>query len=371
MKNSENKKRRLPPGSTVVVWALSGLLAVWFLIVPIGLGVWSLWLRKPAISPTDLATLMKAIPGLWWPLLLVVALVLFRSDLAALLHRLRRWSGFGNTLELDAERVEALERNVKEAKAEQSAERSAEPQPASPEPQPRASGVTLDSDELFRLASQDPRLAVARLAMEMEREISKVATELGMDERLSVQRVWTRLARIGLVGPATLASLTNFWAVRNEVIHGRNVELTRDALAGLLDSGLTLLGIVKTIPSRIYTVVRIVDVFTDAEGFYMADDVKGVFLRSGGENPEESGPFPTTRLYKPGTEVSWAWNPERRFGTYWYREGDDMKKAWDRSFEFVGSELRTRWPDKGIHPGLLPDDEMGWPDYPITGRPPM
>jgi hypothetical protein len=334
--------------------SLAALVVFWFILVPIGLGLW--WFSQPVLNASDLATLIKALPSLWWPLIVVVGLVLFRTDLASALRRIRKWTGLGNTLELDPERIETLKQEVKEAEAEQ----NAQPQPPAPGGPATASSPAsnVDANELYELASRDYRLAIARLAMAIEAALTEVTKELGWIDRRreSASVLWSRLVRVGLVSPTTLSSLREFWSVRNEIFHGRNVELSREAIAALLESGLALLRIIKSAPSRMFTVVQVVDLYTDSTVDFLANDVRGVILRTSGENPENVGPYPTTRLYKPGVRVSWAWNREREYGPMWYRDAaGQVRKAFDRSFEFVGTELTLRKSDPGIHPGLYPD----------------
>ena len=62
---------------------------------------------------------MASLPGLWWPLVALVAILIFRREIPALLRRVRKWSGFGNTVELDP--VEIAEANRELQQAESSA----------------------------------------------------------------------------------------------------------------------------------------------------------------------------------------------------------------------------------------------------------
>lgn len=133
-----------------------------------------------------------------------------------------------------------------------------------------------------------------------------------------------------------------FSEIRNQVVHGVTVPEKQD-LAVALDSGLTMLRVIQTVPHETYTVKDVVPVYDDPLGKSEMKGVRGVILEvaSPGGTHQEDRIYPTTHSYAQGSSVTWAWDGTRVYGPAWYRSapGRSVQKAWDGSAEFAGTSL--------------------------------
>ena len=118
-----------------------------------------------------------------------------------------------------------------------------------------------------------------------------------------------------------------------------------DVLRGL-DSGLSILRVIQSVPRELYTVQAFgLELFSDESGRRPITDVRGVSLVEGDYG---SGPrvFPTRRTYARGEIVSWEWDVRRVWGPTWYRDMDtgEIEQAWTQSAEFAGRPLEEIQP---------------------------
>jgi hypothetical protein len=125
------------------------------------------------------------------------------------------------------------------------------------------------------------------------------------------------LAPLGLP-PALISSVELFWKIRNQLVHG--YDATEEAVVSALDSGITILKAIKTVPREINSVYRTgVPLFRDAAGASAVDGVTGLVLETkAGDGVVSHRIFPTTKTdYAIGKVVSWEWNRSRRFEEMW------------------------------------------------------
>jgi hypothetical protein len=287
----------------------------------------------------DFAELLKGIAAVLWPLVLVIAIILFRREVSALLERLRKAKFLGGELELD-ESLDRLERTAEALEAE-----------ATPASRELESPSAKNPDDIFprilEEAGRSPKVALMLLSAELEREVRELLASLGSEHRsrhLSLRMGLMELAKRTSLPQDTLRALNQFSEVRNLIIHGRG-QVSDDEILRAIDSGLVILKSIRAIPHESHAVHHDnVDLYSDPECQQLRQDCKGIILKSlsAGGAITEYRIFPTTRdLYRKGMRVSWEWNGNLKWGDTWYRdpESHEIQHAWSSSIEFVGQDL--------------------------------
>lgn len=289
----------------------------------------------------DFAELLKGIAAVLWPLVVVVAIIIFRKELQALLARLRKAKFLGGEVELD----ESLDRLEKTAEALE-----AETTPASQELEsPSAESPDNIDPKILEEAGRSPKVALMLLSAELDRAVREILASIGGEPRsrhLSLRKGLEELAQRASLPNDTLRALDQFSEVRNLIVHGRG-QISDDEILRAIDSGLVILKAIRAVPHESHAVYRDnVAVYSDSECQQLREDCKGVILESlsAGGAITDYRIFPTTRdHYKKGMRVSWEWNGSLKWGDTWYRdpESHEIKHAWSASIEFVGRDLDT------------------------------
>ena len=286
--------------------------------------------------------LLVAISQLPWPVVVLVVALIFRRDIAALLHRVRKGKLFGQEMELDPA-VQEFRVSVQEAQDEI-------PGSIVGEKQFEKETTELDQDEkeVLEAAKTNPELGVIKLSSILEREIRLLAGslgQLGQRTRSAATQLFRVLVDKGYIPAHTTKSLEIFWELRNEIIHGHRGKEDRNVLR-VLDVGLVLLRTIKSIPHETNVVYHPgVDLYSDSECTQKVDGAKGLILEtiSPGKAEVFHRIFPTSRpqYYKRGNRVTWEWNLSRVWQQTWYIDPDTNKKrkAWDSAGEFVGRHV--------------------------------
>jgi hypothetical protein len=207
--------------------------------------------------------------------------------------------------------------------------------------------------QILEEAAGSPIVAVMRLTLEIDRELRKLLAVTGnLPEYTGELPDAIRLLEKGdiLKLPKELRdTLTQFWSLRNHVVHGQS----SDHLAlRALDYGLRILRMVRSIPRHSYVVVRSnIPVWANSVCKPPArGDIHGVILDTFSPDGECLGRqvLPTSRTYSPGESLSWEWNLQNKkgWGPSWYQETDpddptkrEIKLAWKESLEFIGRDL--------------------------------
>lgn len=110
-----------------------------------------------------------------------------------------------------------------------------------------ASYVDLPEISSSELLEQDPNLALAKLRIDIERELRKFVIDRELvisTQRVSVNTLLSLLAKQGFIGPAFLYSLENVLSVCNEAIHGGSV--TQEVARSVLSVGQDLLKVLRS-----------------------------------------------------------------------------------------------------------------------------
>jgi hypothetical protein len=328
---------------------ISGLAIVWFIVVPGLTAYWWLFGAARKALPDEFSHLLANIPSLWWPMIALMALLLFRTELPLLFRRVRKWEGFGQKLELEPQEIEQIGREIQEAQQEL----AEQPKPPSVEGE-QPTKVDADEAEVLEAARINPRLALLRLSAALERALNELSSELRLTRTgrrvISARQIVDQLVEVGALSTNARTAFADFWPIRNQIAHG--LDDPPDAVVlQLLDVGLSLLRLLRSVPRTISRVIDVVTVYTDPEATIPADGVQGIMLQvqmeaimsqvKSDEVDKLIRVFPTTKPYERGRYVTWAWNMTRVFDEMWYRDKTTgaIQTAWLKSAEFIGRQV--------------------------------
>lgn len=289
----------------------------------------------------ELAELLKAIASLLWPVLVFVALLLFRAEIAGLIGRVKKGKFFGQELELSDELIK-LQKTVTKA----SEEVASLPPPAI---EPDTNVQTAEKDPVKGIiedAARSPKAALILLAAEVEKEARRTLASVG---KLQGSRPMTLVQTIneldshyGLPKHVS-SSLRLFWDTRNKIVHGSESD-DRNVFSAI-DSGVTILRTLQALPRETNWVHHEgVPIYSDPECTNEIKGVKGIILKTSSSSGASTffRIFPSTRThFKKGKRVAWEWTFEKTWGDAWYKDPDtnEIKRAWNSSAEFIGRNL--------------------------------
>lgn len=97
-------------------------------------------------------------------------------------------------------------------------------------------------------AASDPRAALLLVAIDIERAARELAESFGLPEATrptSVLSVVRALTRQGVLPQEVQAAFMDFWAIRNQVVHGHHFELSEGRLFELVELGLRVLSLLS------------------------------------------------------------------------------------------------------------------------------
>jgi hypothetical protein len=285
-------------------------------------------------------------------------LIVYRTEVVRLIRRFKRGKIFGQEVEFGVDQFE-----VTATKAEEEAPNAPLPiPPATPpeldvvkqsqdqggvKPLPKVTSVgssltfswRIDPEEnVLSDAAMSPRLGLVTLSGELEKTVRRIlASSQGPEtwERRSLPQMIA-----GMQLPENVRrGVTQFYAVRNKLVHGRNVD--DEDVVRALDSGLKLLGALRALPHETHTVrFPAVEVFAD-DTATQPREIKAVVLDTTSPGNARRDVFPTRRQYREGQVLSWEWDTSRAWNESWYRDPDtnEVMKAWDSAAEFAGRPL--------------------------------
>jgi hypothetical protein len=96
------------------------------------------------------------------------------------------------------------------------------------------------------LLGQDNSLALAKLRIDIERELKRVASSAGLDEGigyLGIRRLANELVERQVLAPGAVVVLDNILSVANQAVHGK--EVSTDTAAAIIRLGVQLIGILR------------------------------------------------------------------------------------------------------------------------------
>lgn len=281
------------------------------------------------------AETLNAAASLLWPLVVALALILYREQIASLISRIRKGSMFGAEAEFDGD-LENLRQKVIEANEEIPAEPISE---TVDEPSTEPQMEDPVREEVMAETLRSPRLGLMLISAEIDKLARRIAASTGHQEKSSVReqiRLWSKY-----MPPASGAAYRLFADVRNHIVHGKAA--SEQEILSAIDSGLKLYTALASIPLEKNVVLHPgVDIFGDEQCTQPLMG-KGLIIRTTtADGTESTRIFPTTQThYFTGMNLTWQWNPAHHWGPAWYRDPEtgEIKKAWSSSLEFVGQDL--------------------------------
>jgi hypothetical protein len=178
----------------------------------------------------ELELIVALVKALAWPLVTLTGLLLFRSELKALIRRVKAGKFFGQEVSL-SEDLERLEQRT-------SAAETAVPPLALPAGS-EASRAEMREDVLSALSAAMPIGALVQLSARIEqqaREILISAGKLPAERVLSLTPMIAMLRRNRAIPEEVAQSLAQFAEVRNKIVHGQDVphpDVERTVASGL------------------------------------------------------------------------------------------------------------------------------------------
>lgn len=295
------------------------------------------------------AGLVTAIAGLAWPVLVAGVIIGYRKEIRNLLQGLKRGKVLGIEFEKEVERAAInVERAAEVQDKATTASAGTNPENARSAPSKPSEQTYLN--QILDLASRDKSVALIRVFNEVENEIRQIVATSGLLQSgqtgpRSFSQYVKDLAAHNYISKELQESLFAFWNTRNLVVHGIT-ELPDSAYVSVLDTGIRLLGILRSIPREMNRVAYTnIPIFSDRECRNQVEVGKAVILET--THPDGRTKsfriFPTTRTYLPGQTLSWEWDRTKRWGECWYRDPENhvIKPAWSGSLEFAGRPIET------------------------------
>lgn len=290
----------------------------------------------------NIIELIIAISRLLWPIVTLIVILLFRSDIKALLTRIRKGKLFGQELELDPN-VSEFQRTVKEAEQEVPAISTDKE-----DYDKKTEKLDSDIDEVLKASEINPEIGILRLSTLLEKDIRIIAASLGdidSDIKASAIRQFQVLLNRKRLPRHTSESLKIFWDLRNRIVHGHGKHDKRDILR-VLDVGLNLLKTIRSIPHERNIVYHPgVVLYEDEQCNNVREGVKGLILETTSSDGSKTFKriFPTRQdsYYKKGERVTWEWNLSHVWNKTWYINPDTNEKtlAWASAGEFTGRHV--------------------------------
>lgn len=310
----------------------------------------------------DIATLIRAIGSLLWPVVAGYVVVRNEKQIRSLLERLRKGKILGQEIELEGSlkelkrQVSAVEDETPSAPPSPSSEigsvsdtkaTGGSPRSTEPHPDIKASNFSRADDplvvEVLETAAKSPTVALMQLASGIEKIANTIWSDLDDGSkpiRPSVRRLIDGLSHV--LPRSVPSALRTFWDVRNRIVHGRDAD-EHETLSAL-DSGISLYRSLVSF-SRSYAVVTRseIPVYADAAGQIPANDCTAVELefRPNGDRVV----WPTSKKgYVPQMVVRRDFDLSRVFHDIWIKDPvtGNMTKAFDSAADFIGEPISVK-----------------------------
>lgn len=211
-----------------------------------------------------------AISHLLWPVAFIVCVFIFKNEISEILKRIKKGKILGQELE--------LEREISEFKS--ATEIASQSIPVFKKIINK--DLDVDIQNILSKAAEDPKIGILLLAIQIEKEILEIAASTG---HLSIflgkpiSKTFELLVENNLISKDILASVRIFWDLRNQIIHGRNVDDKN--LIQVLDIGVTLLKTLKAIPHYKHFVYKEnIPLYSDEKLKHIRIDVVGIIVEN-------------------------------------------------------------------------------------------
>lgn len=194
-------------------------------------------------------SLFKIFSEYWlWPIVVVIGMVIFKSELKRLSRRIIKGKIFGQEVEFSKE-VDKFQEETQKVSVEVS------DTPIDIKSQLIGEGGEPDQglDEVLKAASIDPKLGIMALSALLERETRKLAISIGAISEEEARRLnFTRHVEIlinkGYLPEHLSKALNIFTKLRNQIIHGHVPHYEDENILRVLDIGMSLLKVIRFIP---------------------------------------------------------------------------------------------------------------------------
>jgi hypothetical protein len=221
-----------------------------------------------------------------WPLVVVIALLIFRNPLEAAITAVSEG-------EVSWDRRGEIHFQIQ--KLATSTSNAAQRLPGSPGPDQKASQITTELEvvinQVIDEASISPKVALMKVSFALEKKAQSILAAANWAQGrtdLSLDQSIIRLSQLGQIAPFIPSVLGQFDNTRSKIL--RNANAVSDAeVISAVDSGLTLLRILYALPVERNVVYNAgVSVYSDTDCTQLIAGVKGVVLettsRRGGED---------------------------------------------------------------------------------------
>jgi hypothetical protein len=296
----------------------------------------------------DSADLLRAIAAIMWPVIVLIAVVLFRAEVAGLFARIRKAKVLGQEFELTGSLEELRQRAETAAQASEQNAEGAEPEPTLV----LENAIEVIEREVLDEAARSPRVGLMILSAELERVMREMLTRIEQANPSSKRqrrpvglvRMADSLWQVGVLPEELLNAVEAFSSVRNQIVHGAGEVSDREILQAI-DAGLVILRSLQQVALGVVEQAGL-ELYEDSQGMIRRPDVWGVVLNGIGNSTDtESWIMPTHRRdYAPGQVVKWAFDGSEVCPASWYRhpETRQLREAWEAAAFFVGDILGRR-----------------------------
>lgn len=226
------------------------------------------WLEALAALVTALAGVAGAAVGCMWPIVTLGFLMLYRRELGSLIEKSKKWSLFGNEIEMrddvrqledgvqrvqeEVRQIEAEGQPVVDGRPTQVAglspqsntetphtQRPSQPSdkqvdadgPSTSIPlraQADSASTKMEEDRISRFANESPVVAIVLLSAEIEASMRRLVEQVGVPGEqsnvMSYRQLISALSENYRMPASLSPTLQRFWNIRNHVVHGHNQE---------------------------------------------------------------------------------------------------------------------------------------------------
>jgi hypothetical protein len=198
-----------------------------------------------------------------------------------------------------------------------------------------ATSENLIESLILREAGQSPKAALLLLGSDIQKPLRQLLAATNWQQNIKPEPLPEAIDKLraqGSLPEHVTGSLKLFLDVRNKLVHGG--EANDDDIFRAIDSGLTLLRAIGSIPTEVNVVYETgVPLYSDSGCSQRVTDGSGIILEttSPGGSQKSYRIFPTTRThFQKGKRVAWEWNAAKRWGPVWYRDPktNEGTQAW-------------------------------------------
>lgn len=182
-------------------------------------------------------TLISSLAEASWPIAVVFLVLRFESEIRNIFKRIKKGKFFGQEFELEIDEFQNI------------TEQAFEKLEVKPNKHQVSNSKALDKDieEIMKVTAIKSELGVVALTPLLEREIRTLAESFEIPSCLSIRKLCELLVSKGHVPEQIIKSINLFFDLRNKIIHGHSkIEKPNDIIR-VLDIGLQLFKIIRTI----------------------------------------------------------------------------------------------------------------------------